>query len=30
MNEFDRCVLALFGQQQEKPEKFRPEQGFEP
>ena len=30
MNEFDHRILALLEQQRERPEKFRPERGFEP
>ena len=30
MNEFDPRILALLEQQRERPEKFRPERGFEP
>ena len=30
MNEFDYPILALLKQRQERPEKFRPEWGFEP
>ena len=29
-NEFDHGILALLKQQQERPEKFKPEWGFEP
>ena len=29
MNEFDRRIFALLKQQQERPEKSRPERGFE-
>ena len=30
MNEFDRSILTLLKQQRERPEKFKPERGFEP
>ena len=30
VNEFDLCIFALLKQQQERPEKSRPERGFKP
>ena len=30
MNEFDHGILVLLKQQRERPEKFKPEQGFGP
>ena len=30
MNEYDHGILALLKQQRERPEKFKPEWGFEP